>query len=234
LSLGEKVRELKELFRRFGPRRPVDQDATDAATARADSPNVFRTRALQKFLASLGSRSSPVLLDVGRAVGPNVTFFGEQLGCMIYVEDLYADLDRHAVNGTLDAFPTFLTKRFNQPDGSVDGILCWDLFDHLDPAAAQALAAELKRLLKPDGLLFALFHASKPSQNGYVKYVIVDESHLLHRPYPASQTRLHIHLSRDIVRLFEGLVVSDSFLLQVSLREMLFRKPAGAQPRLAG
>ena len=35
-------------------------------------------------------------------------------------------------------------------------------------------------------------------------------------------------LNRDIIRLFAGLRVSDSFLLQNNLREILFRKPAYA------
>jgi hypothetical protein len=33
-------------------------------------------------------------------------------------------------------------------------------------------------------------------------------------------------LNRDIIRLFSGLRVSDSFLLQNNLREVLFRKSA--------
>ena len=49
---------------------------------------------------------------------------------------------------------------------------------------------------------------------------------LRHRPYPAARaTPAHL-LNRDIIRLFAGLRVSDSFLLQNNLREMLFRKPA--------
>ena len=40
---------------------------------------------------------------------------------------------------------------------SVDGVLCWDIFDFLEPAAAKALAREIVRVLRPgrrgDGLL---------------------------------------------------------------------------------
>src|SRR4029450_4610017 len=60
----------------------------------ADDP-VFATKALRKFLSCLTSRESPVLVDLGPVVGSNVSFFGEQLGCKIFVEDLFADLDRH-------------------------------------------------------------------------------------------------------------------------------------------
>jgi hypothetical protein len=31
-------------------------------------------------------------------------------------------------------------------------------------------------------------------------------------------------MNRDIIRMFEGLLVSDSFLLKINTREILFRK----------
>jgi len=43
---------------------------------------------------------------------------------------------------------------------------------------------------------------------------------------PAARGRLATLLNRDIIRLFAGLQVSDSFLLKNNLREILFRKPA--------
>ena len=37
-------------------------------------------------------------------------------------------------------------------DASVDGVLCWDVFDYLDKASAVKLAGQLTRLLKPEGV----------------------------------------------------------------------------------
>lgn len=193
------------------------------ATAPAADP-VFATKALKKFLASLTSRESPVLLDLGPTVGSNVAFFGEQLGCKIFVEDIYADLERHVRAGTLEAFPEFLSKRFRQEDATVDGILCWDLIDYLDRASAQALAIELVRVLRPEGALLGFFGTAQARENRYTKYIIVDDVTLKHRSYPASRSRQAVLLNRDIIRMFAGLRVSDSFLLQNNLREILFRK----------
>ena len=50
---------------------------------------VYPTKALAKFLSSLNARSQRLLLDLGPVVGTNVTFFGEELGCKIHVEDLF-------------------------------------------------------------------------------------------------------------------------------------------------
>jgi hypothetical protein len=195
------------------------------------------TKALRKFLATLSSRESPVLLDLGPVVGSNLNFFGESLGCKVFIEDLYADLERHAAAGTLAEFPAFLSRRLSMPDASVDGVLAWDLLDYLDPASAQALANELVRVLRVDGALLGFFNASAPrgdrAELCYTKYIVEDESTLRHREYPATRGRLRVLQNRDVIRLFDGLRVSDSFLLQSNVREILFRKPgylSGARP----
>src|SRR5262249_52253879 len=142
---------------------------------------VFATKALRKFLTCLTSRESPVLLDLGPVVGSNVSFFGEQLGCKIFVEDIFADLDRHVRSGKLEVFPDFLKTRFSEESGTVDGILCWDLIDYLDRPAAHVLGEQITRMLRPEGALLGFFGTAPPRDTRYTKYVIVDEVNLKHR-----------------------------------------------------
>jgi hypothetical protein len=214
------------LLDRLAPRKSEPVATVQPSVKSATTADlVFATKALRKFLTCLTSREMPVLLDLGPVVGSNVSFFGEQLGCKIFVEDIFADLDRHLREGKLDTFPQFLEKRFPQASGSVDGVLCWDLIDYLDRAAAQKLAEQLTRLLRPDGALLGFFGTAQPRDARYTKYIIIDEVNLKHRTYPAARGRQAILLNRDIIRLFSGLRVSDSFLLQNNLREILFRKP---------
>ena len=211
---------LSDLFSR---RRKNDPDAEVSA---ADAP-VHPTKALAKFLASLGSRSQPLLLDLGPVVGDNVTFFGEQLGCKIFVEDLSKDIDRHAKDEKTADLPAFLASRFTQESGSFDGILCWDVFDYLDKASAQVLAQQLVRLLRPDGVLLAFFSTAEPQPGAratYTKHVVVDPSSLQHRPYAAARGKQRPFLNRDIQRLFEPLRITEQFLLKTNMREVLFRK----------
>jgi hypothetical protein len=200
----------------------------ETADARADWP-VYPTKALPKFLANLNARSQRLLLDLGPVVGTNVTFFGEELGCKIHVEDVFKDIDRHVTEGTLDAFPSFLASRFAQEDGSVDGILCWDIFDYLDKASAQALARELVRILRSDGVLFALFNvveAATKAPPGFTRYVVADRQKLQYRSYRAARGKQRPLTPRDIQRLFEPLRITEQFLLKNNLREVLFRKPS--------
>lgn len=194
------------------------------APAAAADP-VFSTKALKKFVSTLARREPPVLLDLGPVVGENVSFFGERLGCKIFVEDVFTDLDRHVRAGNQKAFPEFLSGRLTQKPGTVHGVLCWDLIDHLDRPAAQVLATELTRVLGTEGALLAFFSTAPSRDARYTKYIIVDDTNLRHRSYPAARTRQANMPNRDILRLFPGLHVSDSFLLKNNTREILFRKP---------
>src|SRR5215471_9703612 len=214
------------LLDRLAPRKGnLDVRSQGLTSGSSDDP-VFATKALRKFLQTLTSRELPVLLDLGPLVGSNVTYFGEQLGCKIFVEDIFADLDRHVREDKLDQLPEFLKKRFSQRDDSVDGILCWDVLDYLDRASAQELANQLVRVLRPDGALLGFFGSAPQQDPLYTKFVIVDEQNLRHRSYPALRKRQSVLLNRDIIRLFADLRVADSFLLKTNSREILFKKPA--------
>lgn len=218
---------LSDLFSR---RRKEDQDGADSGAV--DSP-VHPTKALAKFLTSLSARPQPLLLDLGPVVGSNVTFFGEQVGCKILVEDLYKDIDRHVREGKIDQLPAFFEKRFPQGAEEVDGILCWDVFDYLERAAAEPLARQLTRILRPEGVLLAFFSTADPRSAvhpTYTRHVVVDRTTLQYRPYTAARGKQRPLLNRDIQRLFEPLRITEQFLLKTNLREVLFRKPAVAAP----
>ena len=191
---------------------------------------VVNSKALPKFLSYLGTRPAPVLLDLGPVVGSNVTFFGEQLNCKVHIEDLFADLDRHHRDGRLEQLPAFLSNRFSLDEGAVDGVLLWDVYDYLDRPSAQALATTLVRLLRVGGAMLGFFGSASHVRTGFTKFVVVDESHLRQHAYAAAAVRQSSLPNRDIIKMFDGMSVSDSFLLQSGLREILFRKGGGGRP----
>jgi hypothetical protein len=211
------------LLDRLAPRR-IEPEVRPPLDVLTDEP-LFATKALRKLLSTLTGRESPALIDLGPVVGSNVSFFGEQIGCKIFIEDIYSELERHVRTGKMEAFPEFLSRRFPQADGTIDGIICWDLIDYLDRPSAQVLADQLTRVLRPEGSLLGFFGNVQPRETTYTKFVIADETNLKHRTYPAARGRQAVLLNRDIIRLFAGLRVSDSFLMKNNIREILFRKP---------
>jgi hypothetical protein len=212
------------LLDRIGQRR-TEADVRPPVDVPADEP-LYATKALRKLLSALTGREAPSLIDLGPVIGSNVAFFGEQIGCKIFIEDIYTELDRHANAGKMEDFPAVLARRFPQADGTIDGIICWDLIDYLDRASAQALADQLTRVLRPEGALLGFFANVAPRESTYTKFVIADETNLKYRTYPASRGRQAVLKNSDIIRLFGGLRVSDSFLMKNNIREILFRKPS--------
>lgn len=224
--MAETTRSLTDLFGMLTPRRVTDAAAATDSSVTNVAEAVYPTKALHKFLASLQSNDGPLLIDLGPVVGSNVTFFGEHLGCRLRVEDVAKDIDRHVKDNTTEQLPEFFAKRFKEAPGTVDGILCWDILDYLDRPAAQALATALSALLRPEGCLLGFFSTAEQREPLYTKYVVVDESTLRYRTYPAPRPRQRNLLNGDIIKLFKDLRVTDSFLMKSKVREMLFRKPA--------
>ena len=58
------------------------------------------------------------------------------------------------------------------------------------------------------------------------KYIVADDASLRYKTYPAARARQRVLLNRDIIKMFEGLRVTESFLMKNNVREILFRKPA--------
>jgi hypothetical protein len=215
---------------KFGGKRPDQGSGAMADTASSKGPEtIVLSKALPKFISALSSTDAPVLIDFGPVIGPNVAFFGENLGCKLFIEDLASDLDRHTRAGTREALPEALAKRFSQADGSVDGVLCWDIFDFLERPAAQALAREVVRVLKPGGAVMGFFCSSMvgvPPRSPFTKYEIVEETSLRQRQHAGAGGQKFVLQNRDIIKMFDGLAVADSFLLKNNTREMLLRKRA--------
>jgi predicted SAM-dependent methyltransferase len=155
-----------------------------------------------------------------------VAFFGEHLGCKLFIEDLAADVERHAKGPMTASLAEELTRRFPQADQSVDGVLCWDIFDFLDKATATAVAREIVRVLRPGGAVMGFFCSSGAERAAFTKFEIADEkgSTLRHRHHPGGGGPKYVLQNRDIIKMFDGLLVSDSFLLKSNTREMLLRR----------
>ena len=200
-----------------------------ARTSRIPTGPCSPTRALERFLAGLGGRAQPVLLDLGPVVGSNVTFFREEVGCKICLEDLPKDIDRHVTEGKLEELPAFFDTRFPYEAETIDGILCWDIFDFLDRPPAERLARSSSACCGRTGCCWR-FSARRtrgrcPAPT-YTKHVVVDRTHLQYRPYAAARGKQRPLLNRDIQRLLEPLRITENVLLKNNLREVLFRKPA--------
>ena len=213
---------------KFGGKKADERPRAAGDTTAPRGPEiVVPSKALPKFISALSHHEAPVLVDFGPVVGPNVAFFGEHLGCKLHIEDLATEVDKHTRANTRDALPASLAARFTQPDGSVDGVLCWDIFDFLEPAAARALALQVVRVLRPGGAVMGFFCTKGVERAPFTKFEIIEEtSSLRHRHHAGAGGAKFVLQNRDIIKMFDGLFVSESFLLKSNTREILLRKRA--------
>jgi SAM-dependent methyltransferase len=204
--------------------RKADAETVAPPPPRTSSAPERNTKVLPRFLAALAPIDSPVLINLGPVVGQNIAFFGERLGCKIFVEDIVAELAE--APRAADEIKAVLEKRLPHKPGSIDGILCWDLFDLLDRPTSQALAGYLARLLKPGGVLYAFFGATAAPISHHTRYIVAAPDSFELRTSPAPPKPRNVLVTRDINKMFEGLVVTESVLLKSNTRETLFRKPS--------
>jgi hypothetical protein len=187
---------------------------------------VVPSKAFAKFLSAVKNQPEPAMvLDFGPVIGSNVAFLGERLGCKLFIEDLVTELDRHKKAGTAgqlgDAFDARLGQR---EDASVDGILFWDLFDFLNKPSAVALAKQIIRMLRPGGAVMGFFCTTAVERAPFTKFEVVDDQSLRHKHHPGAGGAKTSLPNRDIIKMFDGLAVTESFLLKNSMREILLRK----------
>ena len=208
----------------------------------ASSVDVFTTRGLSKFVAALAGLKAPTVVDLGAAVGANVTFLGELFGCKLHVEDVLsaADIwwppplngddaeDSDAKGAEERATALEAARHLGHKRGSVDGVLCWDVFDYLQAEAAAALGREVTRVLRPGGVTFMCHGPRDREVQGPVQYEILDEMTLRYRTVNVARPALSVRESREMTRLFAGLSIGSSFLLKSRMRELVLRKPLEA------
>lgn len=208
---------------KWGSRRTESPQAAPAPAVPVET--VITSRVFPKFLSAVANQPSPILLDLGPVVGSNVTFFGERLACKMHVEDLFADVEAFHKRGDRAGLRAFLSTRLTQAPDSVDGVLCWDLFDFLDKPAGLVLAARLAKMVRRGGALYGTFGTTPVELKNYTRTALAAEDSLKPRQSPATPVPRTVLLTRDIIKMFDGLIVAETMLLKSSTRETLFRRP---------
>ena len=212
-------------FLKWGGKRPDPPSSPTDLPPPRGGEQVVPSKAFPKFLSALANQPAPsTVIDFGPVIGSNVEFLGDRLGCKLFIEDLMSEIDRRQKAGTMDGMGAALEARLRQPPASVDGILCWDFFDYLDKPAAQLVARHLVNIVRPGGAIMGFFCTANVDRAPFTKYEIVDDHSLRHRHHPGNGGPKRTLLNRDIIKMFDGLIVSDSFLLKSNTREILLRK----------
>jgi len=193
---------------------------------------------LKEFLWNLDGLGRGTLLDLGPAWQTTLSFFIER-GFRVTSEDIlrgWSDFlmqEEKKLKGAMSAedyaerTPETLAKRFLNDNlqyapGTFDAMLLWDTLDYLEPKLAKETVAHLTELVRPGGVVFALFHSKKPA--GFQRYRVVDTTSLqvleAKTIFPAQK----LYQNREIQELFGRFRTMKSYVSRDQLRETLFIK----------
>jgi hypothetical protein len=219
-----------------GARQGVTAVGPNRAPEKQETTRV--SNGLKEFFWNLDGLGRGTLLDLGPAWQTTLTFFIER-GFRVSSEDIlrgWSDFmaqeeartrDTKTPENFAERTPEARTKKFlaenlQYPAGSFDALLLWDILDYLDPVMAKTTVGHLTELLRPGGVVFAMFHSKKPE--GFQRYRVADTSTLqvlATKPiFPAQK----VYQNREIQELFGRYRSVKSFVARDQLRETLFVK----------
>jgi hypothetical protein len=223
-----------------GHQRGAGSHAIALGTSRA--PETAETNrisnGLKEFLWNLDGLGRGTLLDLGPAWQTTLNFFIER-GFRVTSDDLLHSWKdflgeeekrlQHAATSaeSIDLTPAGRAARFVQVNlqyspASFDAVLLWDILDYLEPAVARQTVGCLTEILRPGGIVFAMFHSKKPES--FQRYRVADSNTLQvigAKPLCPAQ---RVYQNREIQDLFGRFRTVKSFVGRDQLRESLFVK----------
>ena len=183
--------------------------------------------ALKYVLRRLLEKRHARVLDLGAAIGPNVSFIG-RYAPKLYISDLYNTLRSRPAGLPKDRLrlERLLSKELPASDlGAFDLILAWDLLNYLTGDQVAVLGQHLARACRRESLVFALITNSKQMPAQPIRFRIIDIDTLsytidsdLGRPSP-------LFKEPDLNRWLPDFEVETSFLLRNGFQEYVFLHP---------
>jgi len=243
LGIGLGVGNSREVARHMPsnghPHRPTGPLPAVGATRPPERSESARlSNGLKELLWNLDGLGRGTMLDLGPAWQTTLSFFIER-GFRVSSDDLLRDWkaflteeetrlrEDASARDSLDMTPNgraarFLDGNLGYPRASFDAILLWDVLDYLEPTLAKQIVAQLTELLRPGGVVFAMFHSKKPE--GFQRYRVADSNTLqvvsAATIFPAQK----VYQNREIQDLFARYRTQKSFVGRDQLRETLFIK----------
>ncbi len=232
-------REVSRPIPQTGRTRGVAPVAAVGSPRLPEAPSSARvSNGLKELLWNLDGLGRGTLLDLGPAWQTTLSFFIER-GFRVSSEDILREWkdflseeevrlkDAGVALSSVDMTPAgraarFLESNLQYPKSTFDAVLVWDLLDYLEPALAKQAILNLTELLRPGGVVFALFHSKKPE--GFQRYRIADSNSLQIISASVLCPAQKVYQNREIQDLFSRFRTMKSFVSRDQIRETLFIK----------
>ena len=196
------------------------------------------SNSLKDFLWQLEGLGRGTLLDLGPASQTTLSFFIER-GFRVTSEDILrgwvefqseeAKISKESLTADdyADRTPEWLAKKFLNDNltygpSTFDALLLWDILDYLEPTLGKLMIAHVTEMLRPGGVVLALFHSKKPE--GFHRYRVMDTNTLQILGAKTIVPAQKVYQNREIQDLFGRFRSMKSYIGRDQLRETLFLK----------
>ncbi len=164
-----------------------------------------------QFCAKLRAFEEPEpLLDLGPSTTSNVMYW---VGAGHSVSAF--DIMSHATDEDI---------RLDHEDATFGGVLGWTALSHLEPAQARQLVREIRRVLRPNGWMFAVFDGDGRKEPVAQRYRIIDSKTLGFAPV-AGRTAPRAVSTGEVELLFQPFREVRIMVMRHGAREALGRRP---------
>jgi SAM-dependent methyltransferase len=205
------------------------KDRGQGSGGHGGSRTTRHSRGWGEVLTYLKARESLRVLDFGTTSPANINFL-TSLGHSVYMANVVQDANRPewqlpADPNAAGAAPQYDIEGFVKSNLDFSGrdfdvILLWDTASYLPPPMVPALFERLRKVLRPEGRLLALFQGRTGGpETVFSRYQLSDADQLQVIPagdYPVRQ----IYQTRQIEKLLEGFSSTRFFLGKDNVREV--------------
>jgi len=191
-----------------------------------------KSLAFRQLLHELSGGDKKRVLDLGRAIGGNVSFFS-QFSCKLFIADIHQSLP--SLTEEKAAFAAALEGVLPGPEAApVDLILAWDLFNYMELPQIEVLTQALAPLSGKKTLLFSMISTLKEIPHKPLDYEVRDSQTLAYSADPRLKIPCPRYKEPILERTMPSFSVETSFLLRNGVQEYLFAftppQPSGAPP----
>jgi hypothetical protein len=200
------------------------------AAQRQPSSTSRPSSALREFFESIRDQIGLHILDFSGACQENVTFI-TGLGHRLYaesfpraVETIFGSDPSPADLRSPEKIGDFLQYSLNFEPQSVDAVLLWDGLEWLEPDAQRAVVGRIFEVLRPNGVIFAVFHSESAAADVPVHYFKLLDPETLAVADTGTDRPHRVFTNRSIEKLFERCQSVKFFLSRDNLREVIVRR----------
>jgi 2-polyprenyl-3-methyl-5-hydroxy-6-metoxy-1,4-benzoquinol methylase len=178
----------------------------------------YTSNTLRLFLEGLEQVREAQILDVGPVCGENISFLAQRVK-RLYICDMFFYLSR---DSRKNLHPDEVWKHLDYPAHSFDGILLWNLVDHLDDREVGLTADLCYKILKPGGMLLSSVTGQSSIGTAACSFVVREGYRLNIESRPTMDLPLYVRNNREVLELLLLFRAEKSFRYQNGLREYFF------------